>query len=861
MKKANKVLLVATLLSLSALVGCGGGKDPSSVATSGTTSDTTSGTTSSSSSSEVDVKKPFTPENYASGPKSYAAESYEERTKILGLLESYAVKNNLTGLTMFEDGAYIMYDNSVVKGTENYIPGYGFGVVSEGYVNADLAYESNAKWKRYYHTYETEDPNTINYQNDKGSVVGSLIGYVGGSYWANQMNEFKDGYDWVPQIANSERPIAVNANDKGLATKYKFEVKVGSELKYRTGSSKLSEYNGREVTLEDYVTPYKIYYTKAYGMARGGENLTGSGSIKGSQNYYNQSSDGFNASAWNDLGIKAYTEGGKSYLEFTFNTPCNTFYAMYYLNSSMFAPVPEDFIKELGNGDFATGVKAWGNYTDGGLTPVDTYLSTGPYYIEAWERDVQVVFGKNELFKCQDEQRYQMAGVHYRILKGAADDENLVFNEFLAGHLHASGIPQTQLDKYKNDPRTTRTVGESTTKLNLNTCTQERWIELFGENGTITQTSKDKYWQCEPAMSNSDFIAGLNYAFDRETYASKRGYTPSANYFGSGYLSNPEDGISYNSTEAHKNAVEKLQEGTNYGYNLEFAKASFKKASEKLIADGIYKAGDTITLETAWMVEAQRNTAFKDTEKFWEDAFNNCGGGLKLDVTFWAGSQVTDVYYAKMMVGQFDIAYGGIEGNPLNPLNFLEVLKSDNSSTFTLNWGPDTNVVSEDLYYDGCYWSFDSLWQAADTSAYLENGVVSPVYSLDDQVLEKENFVLNADGTATATVKMSFTSMEGATAEVSNVKLFAAVGVDEADKPVYAEDAVDFTVGEDGTVTITISKELVEKYQSALVIEGEYYNFSFDIYVTTHIAGIDSDHIVSSYIITPGVFPVLETAE
>ena len=107
---------------------------------------------------------------------------------------------------------------------------------------------------------------------------------------------------------------------------------------------------------------------------------------------------------------------------------------------------------------------------------------------------------------------------------------------------------------------------------------------------------------------------------------------------------------------------------------------------------------------------------------------------------------------------------------------------------------------------------------------------------------------------------MSFTSMEGATAEVSNVKLFAAVGV-EAGKPVYAEDAVDFTVGEDGTVTITISKELVEKYQSALVIEGEYYNFSFDIYVTTHIAGIDSDHIVSSYIITPGVFPVLETAE
>ncbi len=856
MKKANKVLLVATLLSLSALVGCGGKKDPTSTPSSAGTSAATS-----SSSGQTGDKKPFTPENYAKGPKSYAAESYEERTKILGLLESYAVKNNLTGLTLYEDGSYVMYNDGVVKGAETYIPGYGFGVISEGYIKSDLAYETNPDWKRYYHTYQAEDPNTINYQNDKGSVVGSLIGYVGASYWTNQMNEFKDGYDWVPQASNSERPIAVNPNEKGLATKYKFEVKVGSDLKYRTGSTKLSKYNGREVTLEDYITPYKIYYTKAYGMARGGENLTGSGSIKGSQNYYNQSSNGFNEKAWEDLGIRAYTEGGKSYLEFTFNTPCNTFYAMYYLSTSMFAPVPEDFIKELGKGDFAEGVKAWGNYTDGGYTPVDTWLSTGPYYIESWERDVQLVFGKNEYFKCQDDQRFKMAGIHYRILKGATEDENLVFNEFLAGHLHASGIPQTQLDKYKNDPRTTRAEGESTTKLNLNTCTQERWIELFGENGTIARTSPDKYWQCEPAMSNSDFIAGLNYAIDRETYASKRGFSPSANYFGTGYMSNPEEGISYNSTDEHKNAVAKLQEGTKYGYNLEFAKASFKKASEKLIADGVYKAGDTIVIETAWQAESQRNTAFKDVEKFLEDAFNSCGGGLKLDVTFWTGSLWSDVYYSKMMVGQFDIGFGGVDGNPLNPLNFLEVLKSDNSSTFTLNWGPDTNVVSEDLYYDGCYWSFDSLWQAADTSAYLENGVVTPVYSLDDQVLAKDNFVLNADGSATATVKMSFKSMDGATAEVSSIALFAAVGVDDKGEVIYDEDSVEYSVGTDGTVTITVPKALVEKYQSALVVDGEYYNFSFDIYVTTHIAGIDSDHVVSSMILTPGVFPVLQAAE
>ena len=82
-------------------------------------------------------------------------------------------------------------------------------------------------------------------------------------------------------------------------------------------------------------------------MARGNENLTGSGSIKGAAVYYNASQKGFDAEAWKNIGIKTKVENGKSYLEFTFNNPCNTFYAMYYLSSSMFAPVPEDLQKVL----------------------------------------------------------------------------------------------------------------------------------------------------------------------------------------------------------------------------------------------------------------------------------------------------------------------------------------------------------------------------------------------------------------------------------------------------------------------------------------------------------------------------------
>ena len=80
-----------------------------------------------------------------------------------------------------------------------------------------------------------------------------------------------------------------------------------------------------------------------------------------------------------------------------------------------------------------------------------------------------------------------------------------------------------------------------------------------------------------------------------------------------------------------------------------------------------------------------------------------------------------------MMKGQFDIGFGSISGNTYDPLNFLEVLKSDNSSGFTLNWGTDTNEVTDKLIYDNKFWSFDALWTAADQGAYVQDGANAPL--------------------------------------------------------------------------------------------------------------------------------------
>lgn len=799
-----------------------------------------------------EVKAEFTEENYAHGAHSYVAASYDERAKILGILEKYAVKNNLTGLTLYENGGYVMYHSSVVKGTNNYIPGYGFGILTEGYLKSDLEGETNAAWKRYYHTYLTEDPSTINYMNDKGSVVGDLIGYTTSGYFGTAMNETGDGYDWINVQSNSDRPEAVNGTNYDgtvLATRYRFEVKVGAEYKYNTltSNSALAAFNGTEVKLEDYITPYKIYYTQAYSMARGAENLTGSGSIKGSAEYYEASVEGFNQSAWDKIGIKAYVEDGKSYLEFEFNTPCNQFYAMYYLSSGMFSPVPASFIEALGNGDFAEGVKAWGNKTDSGLSPVDTWLSTGAYTLERWDTDQQVVFKKNPYYNLEGEWRYQIAGVHLNILSAATTDPLAALKEFNANKLHACSIPMQVLDEYKDDERTTTTVGSSTFKLNFNSCTPEEWEVLFGENGTITQTAPEQYWDCEPFMSNDDFLKGISYSINRDEFAATIGRTGSNNYFGSGYLSDPENGVMYNQTTYHKEAVAELSEGTVNGYNLEFAKASFKKAAEALIADGTYKVGDSFEIEIAWQTPADEDDYHAIVKKYIEDAWKAADTGLNLTVTFYCGQTWSDVYYEKMMIGQFDIGFGSVSGNTLNPLNFFEVLKSDNSSGFTLNWGCDTSVVDEDIYYDGMYWSFDSLWEAADKGGYFEKGQVVPTFEAPEVIdlTDEAVFTENADGSVTFTVAIEKAEAEGLAINVSNVQIYGYLPINGS----WVDGGEDVSFEEvDGNLVVTLSAEQYATWSAAYNTLGY---LMLDVYYVTSVNGIDSESLTSVYFTWP----------
>ena len=760
---------------------------------------------------------------YAQGIQSFIGLSNAEKTEILGLLEAYAVRNGITGISLFEDGGYVMYNERVKLGTEKYIVGYGFGILAEGDLTADLETEENAKWKRYLHSNNANDPGTANYLNDQGSEVADFYGYIGASYFTTFMNAEKNGYDWVPELAKTMPEAVGGAN--GASTTWRFQVRVGSELKYSTNSAIASRqaFNNREVKAEDYINAFILLLNKNNGYFRGGElaNTSGAGQIVGAKEFYEASAQ---CESYEELvakfeelvGLKVYEEEGNTYFQVQFATPLDSFYAMYYISSSLYMPVPQEFI------ELVTPANYLGYNAEKTETPVDNSLSLGAYVLEQWDSNQQVVYSKNPNY-VYAATKYAIPGVHINIFPAMSNDPEANFKEFIAGNVDSTGIPQTKLEEYKNDPRTRSTTGTSNFKLNVNATDEATWEELFGTNGTVTQTPEEKYWEVEPALSNSYFVKALSLSINRVQFADKRGSIASVDYLSSNYMSDPVNGISYSTTEAHKAAVEGLLRDTDgCGYSLELAREYFRLALAELEAANLYRAGTkenptVIKLEIAWQYPQHEESYHNEIKQYFEEAFNHesvSAGQYKLECEFWVGTNWSDVYYNKLMLGQYDLGFGSISGNSLNPLDFMSVLSADPaiSGSFTLNWGTNTADPDADvLVYNGTRWSYDALWTAANSVAIVIDGASVPVVS------EEYVQTANEDGSYTEQVTITLNAEEIKDFTVQAVVLCWYDG-DYKEVELTESATVEVVEGK-YVVTVTVPADLVAEYIGEMGID------------------------------------------
>ena len=844
MKKIVKKLGILSLATLGivSVASCGENKTSevsSSSVESSSEESTSNSEAESSSESETPATKTLTTSdayNYhqnttntvavsADGVRyTYSNASYTDRTTILGLLEKYAVENSLTGLTLYGDGAIRKYNSRLTSPTGfHYIPGYGFGVFSEGNYTAGLSGETNEAYKNYYHTATADAITTVNPLNSQESTVSDFASYTDAAFVLKRLNDTQDGWRWAGDLvedADSVKglAIAVNPNADGKTKEFKFNIKTGADLKYATLTSKtsLTKYNGQEAKAEDYLTVYKMLFAQSVGYVRATDNFNTSQELEGASDYYNATKD---ATTWEELddayekylkkGVWVDSEGA---LHIKYRVEQDNFYGMYY--APAYQPVPKSFITDLaalaGGSTVVDGSKVWSAVNkDNGLTPVDTVLATGAY---AWETWSDTIYTLKRVQTHDYDEMYNFPGVHIALDSSSKQDAEASWKKYNAGLYDSCAIPSTQLDAHRTDEDAWQETDSTTYKLNMNTCTAELWEELFGENGTVTQTDKSQYWDVKPAMANKDFTLGLSYALDRKTFATTYGRSASGNFFGNGYYADPEEGIIYNETAAHKAAVASLiNDNTDeYGFSLTLAQAAFTRAAKTLTENGAYKSGDTITIEIAWQDDTSATKQGATLAEMFEKAFNESEAhtqyGLTLKIENYACKVWYDVYYSKMMIGQFDIAFGSISGNPMNPLNFLEVLKSDNSSGFTLNWGPDTNKVDDTMVYDGIAWSFDALWTAADTSALVKDGklveyvdtkLASSTYNTNGTRTTKVAYAAYTSDTARAT----FVDADGKVKEGYVV----AIGYDcNGNKFVVSEDQISV---ENGYIVINLTKD------------------------------------------------------
>lgn len=793
----------------------------------------------------------------ANGAFDFTGLSVAEKTKLTALVEKYAVTTGLTGLTLYEQGGYSLVNPRITLGTENYILSYGFGILAEGKITGELESEPNAAWKEYYHSFETSDPGTANYWNDKGAQVGDIYGYFNASLFTTFMNDTKDSYKWVGELSKDDRPIAVNPAEDGTSKTWKVRIKTGADgLKYNTLSQIPSRqaFKDRNVEAEDYLTPYKVQLTQHNELYRGGEYAKGTGvKIAGLSQYYDATADCeelFDQAKWNQYvgdNLKVFEENGEWYFQWTNTQATNAFYAMYYIASSMYSPLPLEFINTV------TLQKLFGYSSDTKETPVDNSLSLGAYMLEKWEPEKEIVYKKNPNYTFANS-KYSIKGVHLVILAGISNDEDLAVKEFLNGNLDQATITQNYLDEYKNDPRAHFYGAGSNFKLNLNTATAETWEYYFGKNGVVSQAAETEYWDVEPAMGNLHFVRALSYALNRKSVADAHAAVPSCSYLGGNYMADPENGVFYNSTQEHKDAIKFFTDDTDgYGYSLELARDYFKCALAELEASGAYTRGTkdnptVINLEIAWMYPYQEDTYHAEVAECLESAFNDesvSGGCYELNVEFWAGQKWDDVYYKKLMKGNFDLGFGSISGNTYNILDYLTVLSADQelSGGFTLNWGPQTDNPDQwFLLYNGVKWSFDALLSAANGPTVVKDGVISAAYEFDTP----DTLTKNADGSYTAELTVS--SIDGVDVDVVDVYAFGYTGGERANDK-YVEESVLKVQGTiftsvtnaDGTKTfkVTIPAALVEKYANT-----DYYVqgvLALDFYTTVEgeVSGVD----------------------
>ncbi len=624
------------------------------------------------------------------GTYNYKFASPEVRNTFMAAAEDYLLHNQYAGIPLFANAQFDLYSGRMQLASKNYLPvlEYGLEWSTMAADDSKVLMEDGKKGNVGEYTYRTSltgNPTTWNQWKYDDSTTSDVMYHYYGSLYGYEFNGDKTGYVLNPSMAG-EDPIAVESrtlpSGKVVSKKWQIKVKDGLQWKFneKTDTSMITD---TAINAVDFYETYKLALTEKWfrAISGGGDFCTSSSKIVNAQEFVDGTAE------WDDVGIKLIDDNT---LQFEFADEQSQWNVKYSFGSFVTTPINMELYEALGD---KYGIDE------------NSIGYTGVYYVDYYESDKVIRMKKND--KYQDADKYFYTGKNMAII----NDAEMRFQEFIAGKLDAVGLPSAHYEEYKSHPGIKRIPGATTFRMNINgTGTKEGQIAQFPESE----------WIPEPILANQDFKMGMFHAIDRKKLAEEVMKTSQTQMylFSDAYVVEAETGVPYRKTPQGMSVGADLSPST-YGYNLDAAKAYFEKALDTLVGEGVYKNGDEISIEYYYTSGSETNalaaTYIKDA---FEEAFNSEKHNIKITVET-APKDFPGIYYDHILIGEFDIAPGGISGSTLDAASFLDTYCTDNRSGFSMNWGVNTSKPEITVSYkkdDGKMvkelWSFDALVMA-----------------------------------------------------------------------------------------------------------------------------------------------------
>ena len=367
-------------------------------------------------------------------------------------------------------------------------------------------------------------------------------------------------------------------------------------------------------------------------------------------------------------------------------------------------------------------------------TSKETSMSYGPYMIETYEDQKQIVYVQNPEYHAYQKTEsgylysftdYEVDGEvrqQYQTTKVVVDvmTTQQAYNAFLKGELTEYAPTPEELPEYTLSDRLLR-VDETYTM-----------SFFFNTNPEVLQRLDDGANENSIVLSNYNFRKAFSLAFNRADFVTvTEGYSPAYSLMNKLYHYDiwNDPASSYRASEPAMQAIcnlygVKYGEGTPYenleeayksitGYNLTEAKALMKTACEELVAAGLYTAGDPITIQIGWKkgpMESADNLQVTKVQEYLNAAVEGSGFGT---ITI-EGIGGIDDRYGDVPKGIYAIGYGAWGGAAFYPFRNFQVYCDTVQYAGQINelgcWDPTTeeltiNVLGEPVTRTWQDWS------------------------------------------------------------------------------------------------------------------------------------------------------------